>query len=129
MSPGEISAAFLAEARSWLGTPYRHQGRRKGVGCDQCHNTGFSGRNSVAEMLKVDQVFRDAVMQKLATRNLQQVAIQQGMQQERQCKRDSRGCVAVRGIDISRRPNLQRSPIQPSSIDATVEAEDGGRKR
>ncbi|RJG45888.1 NlpC/P60 family protein [Mesorhizobium sp. DCY119] len=34
MSPGEISAAILAEARSWLGTPYRHQGRRKGVGCD-----------------------------------------------------------------------------------------------
>ena len=24
----------LAEARSWLGTPYRHQGGRKGVGCD-----------------------------------------------------------------------------------------------
>ena len=24
----------LAEARTWLGTPYRHQGSRKGVGCD-----------------------------------------------------------------------------------------------
>ncbi|MEZ5806564.1 MAG: NlpC/P60 family protein [Zhengella sp.] len=24
----------LAEARSWLGTPYRHQAGRKGVGCD-----------------------------------------------------------------------------------------------
>ncbi len=28
------SHAIIAEARSWIGTPYRHQGRRKGVGCD-----------------------------------------------------------------------------------------------
>lgn len=27
-------AAIVAEARSWIGTPYRHQGARKGVGCD-----------------------------------------------------------------------------------------------
>lgn len=27
-------AAVLDEAASWLGTPYRHQGSRKGVGCD-----------------------------------------------------------------------------------------------
>ena len=27
-------AVIVAEARSWLGTPYRHQGRRKGVACD-----------------------------------------------------------------------------------------------
>lgn len=25
---------IIAEARSWLGTPYRHQASRKGVGCD-----------------------------------------------------------------------------------------------
>lgn len=27
-------AAIVDEALSWIGTPYRHQGRRKGVGCD-----------------------------------------------------------------------------------------------
>lgn len=27
-------AAFVAEARDWLGTPYHHQGRVKGVGVD-----------------------------------------------------------------------------------------------
>ncbi|GJE41916.1 NlpC/P60 family protein [Methylobacterium soli] len=27
-------AAFVAEARTWLGTPYRHQASLKGVGCD-----------------------------------------------------------------------------------------------
>jgi len=26
--------AILAEAMTWLGTPYRHQGSRRGVGCD-----------------------------------------------------------------------------------------------
>jgi NlpC/P60 family putative phage cell wall peptidase len=26
--------AVIDEALTWLGTPYRHQGRRKGVGCD-----------------------------------------------------------------------------------------------
>ena len=31
---GAIADAVVAEALDWLGTPYRHQGRRKGVGCD-----------------------------------------------------------------------------------------------
>ncbi|MGZ8901421.1 MAG: GspE/PulE family protein [Limisphaerales bacterium] len=52
---------------------------RKGAGCDQCLNTGFSGRTSVTEMLTVDQIFRDAVLQKLPTKALQQIGIQQGM--------------------------------------------------
>ena len=52
---------------------------RRGAGCDQCLNTGFSGRTSVVELLTVDQAFRDAVMQKLPTKALQQVAVQQGM--------------------------------------------------
>jgi type II secretory ATPase GspE/PulE/Tfp pilus assembly ATPase PilB-like protein len=52
---------------------------RRGAGCDQCLNTGYSGRTSVNELLKVNQVFRDAVMDKLPTRQLQDVAINQGM--------------------------------------------------
>ena len=31
-APGR--AAIVAEARSWIGTPYRHQASVKGVGCD-----------------------------------------------------------------------------------------------
>jgi general secretion pathway protein E len=52
---------------------------RRGGGCEQCLETGFAGRTSVTELLPVDQVFRDAVLQKLPTRALQQVAMQQGM--------------------------------------------------
>src|SRR5208282_6910991 len=53
---------------------------RRGAGCDQCLNTGFSGRTSVVEMLLVDQPFRDAVMLKMPTKALQQTAVGQGMQ-------------------------------------------------
>lgn len=53
---------------------------RRGVGCGECLETGFSGRSAVTEMLVVDEVIRDAILQKLPTRTLQQVAIQQGMQ-------------------------------------------------
>ncbi len=53
---------------------------RRGVGCAACQQTGFSGRVALAELLVVDDVFRDALLQKLPTRSLQQVASQQGMQ-------------------------------------------------
>jgi len=52
---------------------------RRGTGCDQCLSTGYSGRTAVNELLKVTQPFRDAVMDKLPTRALQDVAINQGM--------------------------------------------------
>jgi len=32
--PGSIRATIVAEARAWIGTPYRHQGSLKAVGCD-----------------------------------------------------------------------------------------------
>lgn len=53
---------------------------RRGVGCRECIQTGFSGRYAITELLAVDEVMRDAVLQKMPTRALQQVAIQQGMQ-------------------------------------------------
>lgn len=52
----------------------------RGVGCSHCTGTGFIGRTAVTEMLAPDEVFRDAVLQKMPTRALQNVAIQQGMQ-------------------------------------------------
>ncbi|MCL4178732.1 MAG: hypothetical protein KJ072_13455 [Verrucomicrobia bacterium] len=52
---------------------------RRGVGCKECLDTGYQGRTAVTEMLEVNEVLRDAILQKLPTRALQQVAIQQGM--------------------------------------------------
>ncbi|WP_417407836.1 NlpC/P60 family protein [Hoeflea sp.] len=34
MSDDRNGQRIVAAARSWIGTPYRHQGSRKGVGCD-----------------------------------------------------------------------------------------------
>jgi NlpC/P60 family putative phage cell wall peptidase len=34
MRPTLTRAAIVAEARAWIGTPYRHQASLKGVGCD-----------------------------------------------------------------------------------------------
>lgn len=52
---------------------------RRGVGCQECLFTGFSGRTAVTELLVADEVFRDAVVQKMPTRALQEVAVRQGM--------------------------------------------------
>ena len=52
---------------------------RRSAGCPECLHTGFHGRTALTEMLVVDEVLRDAILQKLPTRSLQQVAIQQGM--------------------------------------------------
>lgn len=52
---------------------------RRSTGCPQCLDTGYTGRSALTELLVVDEVLRDAVLQKLPTRSLQQVAIQQGM--------------------------------------------------
>jgi len=52
---------------------------RRGTGCDHCMNTGFAGRTALTEMLVVNEVVRDSVMQKLPTRALQEVGVQQGM--------------------------------------------------
>lgn len=52
---------------------------RRGVGCRDCLETGYSGRLAVTEMLVVDETVRDAILQKMPTRALQQVAVQQGM--------------------------------------------------
>jgi type II secretory ATPase GspE/PulE/Tfp pilus assembly ATPase PilB-like protein len=52
---------------------------RRGAGCPECLHTGFHGRTALTEMLVADEVLRDAILQKLPTRALQQVAIQQGM--------------------------------------------------
>ena len=53
---------------------------RRGFGCDKCLGTGFAGRTAVTELLVPNEPFRDAVLQKMPTRSLQQVAIEQGMQ-------------------------------------------------
>ena len=52
---------------------------RQGGGCEHCVMTGFGGRILVTEMLEVDEAIREAVMEKMPTRKLQEVAVKRGM--------------------------------------------------
>ena len=52
---------------------------RRGAGCEQCNHTGFSGRLPVTELLAVTEPFREAVLKKMPTSALEEIAIQQGM--------------------------------------------------
>ncbi len=52
---------------------------RRGRGCERCNQTGFSGRLPVTELLVVSEPFREAVLKKMPTSALEEIAIQQGM--------------------------------------------------
>jgi type II secretory ATPase GspE/PulE/Tfp pilus assembly ATPase PilB-like protein len=52
---------------------------RRGMGCEHCYHTGFAGRLPVTELLAVTEPFREAVLKKMQTSALEQIAIQQGM--------------------------------------------------
>ena len=52
---------------------------RRGEGCEQCNQSGYAGRVPVSELLVVDEPFREAVLKKLPTSALEDIAIQQGM--------------------------------------------------
>jgi type II secretory ATPase GspE/PulE/Tfp pilus assembly ATPase PilB-like protein len=51
----------------------------RGNGCDQCNQTGYLGRIPISELLLANEPFREAVLKKLPTSALEEIAIQQGM--------------------------------------------------
>jgi type II secretory ATPase GspE/PulE/Tfp pilus assembly ATPase PilB-like protein len=52
---------------------------RKGIGCERCYHTGFAGRMPVTELLAVTEPFREAILKKLQTSALEQIATKEGM--------------------------------------------------
>ena len=52
---------------------------RRGAGCEQCNQSGYAGRLPVSELLVVNEPFREAVLKKMPTSALEEIAIQQGM--------------------------------------------------
>jgi len=52
---------------------------QRGAGCSACHGTGYLGRTMLTELLAVEEPMREALLQKMPTRKLHQVAIEQGM--------------------------------------------------
>jgi type II secretory ATPase GspE/PulE/Tfp pilus assembly ATPase PilB-like protein len=52
---------------------------RRGAGCERCNQTGYFGRLPASELLVASEPFREAVLKKVPTSALEQIAIQQGM--------------------------------------------------
>jgi type II secretory ATPase GspE/PulE/Tfp pilus assembly ATPase PilB-like protein len=52
---------------------------RRGAGCENCNQTGFSGRMPVSELLLANEPFREAVLKKVPTSALEEIAVQHGM--------------------------------------------------
>lgn len=51
----------------------------EGKGCSACHNTGYTGRIGVYEILSVDEEIRDAIIQRKTTSEIKNMAIKKGM--------------------------------------------------
>ncbi len=52
---------------------------RQGAGCEHCNQTGYAGRLPVSELLVADEPFREAVLKKMPTSALEEIATRQGM--------------------------------------------------
>jgi type II secretory ATPase GspE/PulE/Tfp pilus assembly ATPase PilB-like protein len=51
----------------------------RGLGCDECHGTGFTGRMSLTELLTPNEFVREAVLDKKPSRIIQNIAVEHGM--------------------------------------------------
>ena len=83
-TPYTPEAYALEQLRQFEGEEYLQmlidqQGFYKGAGCSACSNTGFSGRGSINELLVCEEQIREAVMQKRASREIQGMAVENGM--------------------------------------------------
>lgn len=52
---------------------------RRGRGCEHCQHTGFGGRMPICELLVVTESFREAVLKRMPTGALEEIAVQSGM--------------------------------------------------
>lgn len=53
--------------------------QKVGKGCDECNETGFSGRLSINEVLVVDEPMREAILLRESATTLKRIAVEGGM--------------------------------------------------
>jgi general secretion pathway protein E len=51
----------------------------KGKGCENCNNSGYSGRISINEVLVADELIKDAILRKASANEIKNLAVSQGM--------------------------------------------------
>ena len=77
--PPSLEQLRQFEGDEYLQAMLDQQGFYRGAGCAACGDTGFSGRTSINELLVCTEPVREAVMQKRASREIQALAVQDGM--------------------------------------------------
>ncbi len=77
--PAPLEQLRRFEGDEYLQAMLDQHGFYRGAGCSACGNTGFSGRTSINELLVCTEPVREAVMQKRASREIQALAVQDGM--------------------------------------------------
>lgn len=51
----------------------------RGTGCHKCHNTGYSGRTAIHEVMKLSKSIRDIIQHEGTADKLREVALEEGM--------------------------------------------------
>jgi general secretion pathway protein E/type IV pilus assembly protein PilB len=52
---------------------------KHGVGCVRCHQTGYSGRTGIFEVLEVDDDLREVLKTRASKRELSELAVKRGL--------------------------------------------------
>ncbi len=88
----------------------------KAKGCDQCTNTGFSGRRGIYELLLVDDAVGPLILRKADARAIKRVAWEQGMDTLRDdgARKVLAGKTTVEEVLAATQEDLDADPIAPS---------------
>ncbi|MEY4065013.1 MAG: type pilus assembly ATPase PilB [Pseudomonadota bacterium] len=76
-----------AEKQLALGLPEKYIGKfkiYKGIGCENCNNTGYRGRAAIYEVLVVNEPVKRAIVDNMTALDLKRIAMESGMQTLRQ---------------------------------------------
>ncbi len=77
LSQEELSKRFK-EARTYF--PEKNITIYQGKGCNDCHQTGYRGRTAIFELLHITQEMQELILQNPSTRQVFELARQQGFQ-------------------------------------------------
>jgi type IV pilus assembly protein PilB len=70
----KLSDEALKDLKMELGTSVY-----KGKGCDQCHGSGYSGRQGLYEVMPITPEIRELILDRASTTEIRKLAIKQGM--------------------------------------------------
>jgi type II secretory ATPase GspE/PulE/Tfp pilus assembly ATPase PilB-like protein len=80
----DVPGHVRVEIQESLGLPYINFPIYKGVGCEQCNNTGFYGRIAIYEILEMTEAVRALLTTKPRIEQLKKIALREGMRTLRQ---------------------------------------------